>query len=176
MHATAPLSVCCRASASRATDSSWPRPICCRPFRQHNPSLRALHEKPVKTELGQLAPPQVNARVRTEIARVLHQGEPRRGDVATRLHLIDRTLQRRLQAESVSYQQLLDDTRSELARQYLAGPRRSLTEVADLPGFCDQSNLFRACKRWFGMPPGQYRQHLLQPATDTAAGGKISSV
>ena len=27
-------------------------------------------------------------------------------------------------------------------------------EVADLLGFADQSNLFRACRRWFGMPPG----------------------
>ena len=94
---------------------------------------------------------------------MLHQGEPRREDIAARLHLTDRTLQRRLQAESVSYQQLLDVTRCELARQYLSDERRSLTEVADLLGFADQSNLFRACKRWFGLPPGQYRAQVLQP-------------
>jgi len=69
-------------------------------------------------------------------------------------------LQRRLQAEDTSYQQLLDETRRELALQYLGEPRRSLAEVADLLGFVDQSNLFRACRRWFGMPPGQYRQQL----------------
>ena len=102
----------------------------------------------------------MGARVRHEIARLLPQGEPRREDVASLLGLTDRTLQRRLQAEDTSYQQLLDETRRELALQYLGEPRRSLAEVADLLGFVDQSNLFRACRRWFGMPPGQYRQQL----------------
>ena len=108
----------------------------------------------------------VGARVRHEIARLLPQGEPRREEVAAVLGLTDRTLQRRLQAESTSYQQLLDDTRRELARQYLGEPRHSLAEVADLLGFADQSNLFRACKRWFGLPPGQYRAQVLYPEAE----------
>lgn len=134
------------------------------PIPTHNPSLWALHEKLVETELGQLGQSQVSSKVRTAIARLLHRGEPRREDVAAHLNLTDRTLQRRLQAESVSYQQLLDDTRRELAQQYLSDTRRSLVEVADLLGFADQSNLFRACRRWFGMPPGQYRARLLASA------------
>lgn len=130
------------------------------PIPTHNPELLALHEKLVESELDQLGQAGVGARVRHEIARLLPQGEPRREEVAAVLGLTDRTLQRRLQAESTSYQQLLDDTRRELARQYLGEPRHSLAEVADLLGFVDQSNLFRACRRWFGMPPGQYRQQL----------------
>ena len=142
------------------------------PIPTHNPSLWALHEKLVETELGQLGPSQVSARVRTEIARLLRLGEPRREDVAAQLHMTDRTLQRRLHAESANYQQLLDDTRCELARQYLSDPRRNLAEVADLLGFADQSNMFRACKRWFGMPPGQYRaQLLLQPEAEATGHG-----
>jgi len=129
----------------------------------HNPSLWAMHERLVENELDQLGHSLASTRVRTEIARTLHTGEPRRDDIAARLHMTDRTLQRRLQAESATYQQLLDDTRCELARQYLSDPRRNLTEVADLLGFADQSNMFRACKRWFGMPPSQYRAQLLQP-------------
>lgn len=144
------------------------------PIPTHNPHLWALHEQLVEAELGQLGPSLVSAKVRTEISRMLHLGEPRREEVAARLHLTDRTLQRRLQAESVSFQQLLDDTRSELARQYLADPRRCLAEVADLLGFGDPSNLFRACKRWFGMPPGQYRQQLLQTAAGSVAHGTVA--
>jgi AraC-like DNA-binding protein len=132
----------------------------------HNPSLWAMHERLVETELVHLGQALTSTRVRTEIARTLNKGEPRRDDIAERLHMTDRTLQRRLQAESTTYQQLLDDTRCELARQYLSDPRRNLTEVADLLGFADQSNMFRACKRWFGMPPGQYRAQLLQPEAD----------
>ncbi|WP_373847469.1 AraC family transcriptional regulator [Delftia acidovorans] len=130
------------------------------PIPTHNPELLALHEKLVETELDHLGQAGVGARVRHEIARLLPQGEPRREDVASLLGLTDRTLQRRLQAEDTSYQQLLDETRRELALQYLGEPRPSLAEVADLLGFVDQSNLFRACRRWFGMPPGQYRQQL----------------
>lgn len=138
------------------------------PIPTHNPGLWALHERLVENGLDQLGQTSTSNRVRNEIARVLHLGEPRREDIAARLHLTDRTLQRRLQAESVSYQQLLDDTRRELARQHLSDERRSLTEVADLLGFADQSNLFRACKRWFGMPPGQYRTLLQQTESEAA--------
>ncbi|MFY3386361.1 AraC family transcriptional regulator [Paracidovorax sp. MALMAid1276] len=140
------------------------------PIPTHNPGLWALHERLVETELDQLGQTLASTRVRTEIARVLHLGEPRREDIAARLHLTDRTLQRRLQAESVCFQQLLDDTRRELARQHLSDERRSLAEVADMLGFADQSNLFRACKRWFGMPPGQYRSQQLQTPTEAASG------
>jgi len=139
------------------------------PIPTHNPSLWALHERLIETELDQLGQTLASTRVRTEIARILHLGEPRREDVAARLHLTDRTLQRRLQAESVCYQQLLDDTRCELARQYLANERHSLADVSDLLGFSDPSNLFRASKRWFGMPPGQYRSRMLAPSASTSA-------
>ena len=47
-------------------------------------------------------------------------------------------------------------------RQYLAQERHTLTDVADLLGFVDSSNFFRACKRWFGLPPAQYRTRLWQ--------------
>lgn len=99
-----------------------------------------------------------------EIARRLQHGEPRRQDVASGLGLAERTLQRRLQEESVSFQALLDRTRRELAQQYLAQERHTLTDVADLLGFVDSSNFFRACKRWFGLPPAQYRARMQREA------------
>jgi AraC-like DNA-binding protein len=85
------------------------------------------------------------------------QGEPRREVVAQTLHLSQRTLQRRLQEEGTSYQQLLDDTRRELAEQYLGQVDLTLLEVAYLLGFADPSNFFRAFRRWFGETPGEYR-------------------
>ena len=60
----------------------------------------------------------------------------------------------------MSYQILLDRTRHELARHYPAKDRHTLTDVADLLGYVDSSNFFRACKRWFGVPPAQYRASL----------------
>ena len=130
------------------------------PIPTHNSSLWELHGRLVEERLDELGQTHIRTRVRSELARVLHQGEPRRDAIAARLHLSDRTLQRRLLAEASSFAQLLDETRCELARQYLSDTHRGLGEVADLLGFADQSNLFRACRRWFGMPPGQYRAQL----------------
>jgi AraC-like DNA-binding protein len=73
----------------------------------------------------------------------------------------ERTLQRRLEEEETSFLQLLDDTRRELADQYLGRLHLSLGQAAYLLGFSDQSSFFRACRRWFKLSPGQYRSQLL---------------
>jgi AraC-like DNA-binding protein len=125
-----------------------------------NPSMLALHEHVLKERLTALGNARTSYRVSEEIIRRLHRGEPRREEIAASLALADRTLQRRLQAEATSFQQLLDDARRELARKYLSEDRYPLNQIADLLGFGDQSNFFRACKRWFGEPPGQYRRRI----------------
>lgn len=135
----------------------------------HHPDLLGIQESLLDNQLDLLGQTTTSTLVCAEITRRLHAGEPRRQDVASALGLAEHTLRRRLQEEAVSYQALLDRTRRELAQQYLADARHTLTAVADLLGFADSSNFFRACKRWFGVPPAQYRAQLGQPA-DTAGG------
>jgi len=122
--------------------------------------LRALHEQVLQARLARLARPRISARVTEEIMRRLRDGEPRRDEIAAALALADRTLQRRLHAENTSFQQLLDAARRELARNYLADDRYALQQVGHQLGFVDNSNFVRACRRWFGQPPGQYRDAL----------------
>ena len=138
------------------------------PMPSRNPSMFALHERVIEERLMSLGNVRTSYRVSEEIIRRLHKGEPRREDIASNLALADRTLQRRLHAENTSFQQLLDEARRGLARKYLADERHSLGQVADMLGLVDQSNFFRACKRWFGLPPGQYRQNLGADRTSTA--------
>ena len=116
--------------------------------------------KVLQGRLESLGNARTSYRVSEAIIRRLHQGEPRREDIASSLALADRTLQRRLHEEQTSFQELLDGARRELAGKYLADGQYSLGQVADLLGFVDQSNFFRACKRWFGVTPTQYRQRL----------------
>ena len=127
------------------------------PLSAQDTAIAALHGKLVEEELERLEGAQISHRVLHVLARCLPGAEPRREQVASALGISDRTLQRRLQAEGTSFLRLLDDTRRELAQQYLRKPRNSLQQVAELLGFEDQSNLFRACKRWFGESPGRYR-------------------
>jgi AraC-like DNA-binding protein len=55
---------------------------------------------------------------------------------------------------------LLDDTRRELAGQYLGQANLTLLEISYLLGFSDPSNFFRAFRRWFDSTPGEYRARL----------------
>lgn len=96
--------------------------------------------------------------VRAALAGTLAKGRGAVAEVARRLHMSPRTLQRRLQAEGTSGVELLDDVRRELALHYVADMSLSLAEVAFLLGFSDQTTFHRAFIRWTGKPPGALRE------------------
>ena len=139
-----------------------------RPLSTSNPTLAALHERYAGEYLEHFDRGQTSYRVREVIIRRLPDGEPRRDRVARELCMSERTLHRRLEEEASSFLQLLDDTRRELAEQYLNRLHLSLGQAAYLLGFSEQSSFFRACKRWFGLPPGEYRRHLQRSPPDAA--------
>lgn len=130
------------------------------PLPSRSPAMLALHQRIMDEQLSSMGTTSIVHKVREAVMERLRQGEPRREDIAAQLALTDRTLQRRLRAENTSFQQLLDDARCELARKYLAQDNLPLAALADLLGFGDASNVFRACKRWFGVSPGEYRKAL----------------
>jgi AraC-like DNA-binding protein len=125
-----------------------------------NPVLAELHERFAGEYLRHFDHAQTSYRAREVIVRRLPDGEPRRDQVASELCMSERTLQRRLEEEATSFLQLLDDTRRELAEQYLGRLHLSLAQAAYLLGFADQSSFFRACRRWFDLSPGEYRSQL----------------
>lgn len=132
------------------------------PLPTSNPLLAELHDRFAGEYLKHFDHAQTSYRVREVIVRRLPDGGPRRDEVASELHMSERTLQRRLEEEATSFGQLLDDTRRELAEQYLGRLHLTLAQAAYLLGFADQSSFFRACKRWFDLSPGQYRSQLLR--------------
>jgi len=138
------------------------------PLPTSNPMLAELHERFAGEYLRHFDRALISYRAREVIIRRLPDGEPRRDQVASELCMSERTLQRRLEDEATSFVQLLDDTRRELAEQYLGRLQLSLAQAAYLLGFADQSSFFRACKRWFDISPGQYRSQLLRQAAERA--------
>lgn len=139
---------------------SFSRDVMEAPLATGNAALAQVHDRLAGEYLARFEQSRVTHQARQVLCRLLPQGEPKRLAVASSLRMSTRTLQRRLQEEGNSFQQLLDETRRELALQYLGQPQLTLLEVAYLLGFADPSNFFRAFKRWFGMPPGQYREQL----------------
>jgi AraC-like DNA-binding protein len=130
------------------------------PLPTSNPLLARLHEQFAGDYLQHFDLAQVSHRARQLIIQQLPDGEPRRDETARALCMSERTLQRRLEDEGTSFHDLLDETRRELAEQYLGRLHLSLAEATYLLGFADQSSFSRACKRWFELSPGQYREQL----------------
>jgi AraC-like DNA-binding protein len=68
-----------------------------------------------------------------------------------------RTLQRRLTDAGITFQQVVEETRRELARHYLKQRAVELNEAAFLLGFEDANSFFRAFQGWEGTTPGAWR-------------------
>jgi len=95
----------------------------------------------------------VRARVEAELMHVLHTGAASMDLVASKLALSRQTLFRKLKAEGVTFEQVLDELRQRLAMDYLAGRKVSVNETAYLVGFSDPAAFSRAFKRWTGASP-----------------------
>ncbi|MBE0483261.1 MAG: AraC family transcriptional regulator [Bacterioplanes sp.] len=90
--------------------------------------------------------------------------------VAQRMNQAPWTLRRRLNDEGVSFQQVLNDTRRDLAISYVRETTLTLGEIAYLLGFGSTTAFQRAFKRWLGLAPGQYRlQYQAQQKPPAAA-------
>ena len=78
-------------------------------------------------------------------------------EMADRLCIGPRTLARRLREEGTNYQNLVNETRKELAIQYLSNTSLTPKEIAYLIGFSNVSNFRRAFKAWTGNKVSSYR-------------------
>ncbi|RJG11079.1 AraC family transcriptional regulator [Pseudomonas cavernicola] len=90
----------------------------------------------------------------------LAQG-PALSDFCSTQHLIERTAARRLKALGWSFSEMLDEYRRYYAEDLLAEQQLGLAEISDRLGYGDVQSFARACQRWFGCAPGNYRERLL---------------
>jgi AraC-like DNA-binding protein len=76
--------------------------------------------------------------------------------IAGTLGLSRQTLFRRLRADGVTFEQVLDELRHKLALHYLGVNKASVKRTARLVGYSDPSAFSRAFKRWTGYSPRVY--------------------
>jgi AraC-like DNA-binding protein len=98
--------------------------------------------------------------VRKVIERLLGTGACGYAEVADALSMHPRTLQRRLREEGTTFEDIKDEARRELAKQYLAYPDVPLAQVTGLLDYSEQSALTRSCHRWFQTTPSALRASL----------------
>src|SRR6266571_357854 len=92
-------------------------------------------------------------RVECLLIPILHTGEGKMETIARKLALSRQTLFRKLKAEGVTFEQVLDELRHKLALEYLNGKNVSVNETAYQLGFSDAAAFSRAFKRWTGSSP-----------------------
>ncbi|MDN6855384.1 AraC family transcriptional regulator [Pseudomonas sp. CAN2814] len=139
-----------------------PRELIDAPLPQANPPLRDLLRQHAEGLLARLPSASISGRVVALLGEQLSRGEPGRAALASELGLSERTLQRRLAEEGSSYQQLLADTRRQLAERYLGDGNLPATDIAALLGYSEPSVFFRAFRHWTGLTPGEFRQRKRQ--------------
>jgi AraC-like DNA-binding protein len=121
-----------------------------RELAQHNDQI-------VMQYLEKLNRDDIVNRVRAQIVTGLSGGNFSRAAIAASVNMSASTLQVKLARAGQSFQQMLDETRHELALGYIEQSRLLITEIAFMLGFSDLSNFIRAFKRWTGKSPTEFR-------------------
>lgn len=131
------------------------------PLAQSSPALKALSQdqilKRLESEAGQKGFAQ---RVHDLLLRHPYIIERGIDELATRLNISRRTLQRRFAKEGVRYSAVVEGVRKILALQYLEEGRLNIEQVSDLLGFSERRSFSRAFQGWFGVSPSKYRRVL----------------
>lgn len=115
--------------------------------RHQHPDIAVTHRnRPVS--VGEL---------RNVIADLAREGAPSIAWAAARLGLSQRSLQRHLERRGLTYSDVVDGTRYEIAASLLCDTRLDIARVGAMLGYRDPSSFSRAFMRWAGCAPRTFR-------------------
>ncbi|WP_114364907.1 helix-turn-helix domain-containing protein [Ciceribacter lividus] len=100
----------------------------------------------------------LSAQIKLILQDILPNGETSIEDVALRLNLGTRSIQRRLSEENQTFSSLLQETRKSLAMHYLLGEGLRNEEISILLGYREPNSFFKAFQNWTGMTPAEIRK------------------
>ncbi|MDH4394913.1 MAG: AraC family transcriptional regulator ligand-binding domain-containing protein [Limnobacter sp.] len=144
------------------TEVEFSQDILSMPMRTPDSVMRQLLDQQAEQLLAKV---QVGsepiAGLRRAIQDSVSAGLPLIEQVASRLCMSTRTLQRRLHELGLSFRDELESVRIEMAKNCLSSDELSLPDVASLLGYNDQSAFTNAFKRAVGQTPAKYRKYSL---------------
>ncbi len=120
-------------------------------------SMRRHFQNYLQT-LQQRYPGNLIDQVKSIIVQLLPTGECSLKGVATTLQMHPRALQKALKEDCISYHELLQQTRQNIATDYLRRHSLSISELALNLGFAEASVFSRSFRRWTGMSPKCWQQ------------------
>lgn len=92
------------------------------------------------------------------IVQTLNNKEPTVQNIAIQMDLSVRTFYRKLNQRGLQYSDIVKNIRKELAKNYLVETDLSLSKIAFLLGYAEQSAFSRAFKQWETLTPTEYRK------------------
>jgi AraC-like DNA-binding protein len=97
------------------------------------------------------------AQVRSLLQATIGTGRCNADQIAALFGMHSRTMNRRLNHYGVGFQQLLEETRFEIARQMLEFTTVEIGKIADLLGYAAPGIFTRAFRRWSNTTPAEWR-------------------
>ena len=135
------------------------------PLRRRDPTLGRLLQQHADEAIARLpAMDGIALEVRRALASRIGGGDARIRAIARDLAMSVRSLQRRLAVAGISYQQLLDRARKDVAERHLTSSKLSIGEVASLLGYSEPAAFNRAFARWHNETPRAFRQRQRESA------------
>lgn len=127
------------------------------PLPDANAALCNFFDRYTRDKLEQIPGDEsITSRVRSLLRKQLPEGRVKLEDLAGRLHMSSRTLQRRLGDEGTSLHAELDEVRRQQALYFLE-TGVAIAELSWLLGYSDPSAFHRAFKRWTDTSPEAWR-------------------
>lgn len=126
-----------------------------------NPMINGIHEKMLTDFLSRIDRHDLTYVIKNKIYEILPLGAPSQQEIAEKLGMSLRNLQRKLQEQDTCYKTILEDTRKSLTLDYIKQAHLSLSEIGYLVGFSSVGNFNRAFKRWTNSTPGEYRRQYI---------------
>lgn len=123
-----------------------------------NPHLAEINDQVMIRYLAELNQADIVHRTQATLIGLLPSGHISNEKLARALCMSVRSLQRKLQQARTTFRKVLDQTREDLAKQYIRDNNLDLTEIAFLLGFSEHSAFSRAFKRWTGQTPSARRR------------------
>ncbi|MCP3925443.1 MAG: AraC family transcriptional regulator [Desulfobacterales bacterium] len=133
------------------------------PFLSENQGMWGFFEPELRKRLSDFDEKASFAnRVRSSLLELLPAGQGSTEEVARKLAISKRTMQRHLSIEKTSFQAELKKTREQLSRHYLANSTLTGSEISFLLGFDDPNSFARAFRKWTGVTPKRMRSEMFK--------------
>lgn len=131
-----------------------------RPFISYNENMWEFFEPELQKRLDEMErDDSFSAKVRSALTELLPGGAGTIDDVAAKLGISKRTLQRKLTEEDTSFQKQLNGTREILAKHYIRNTDMTSDDIAFLLGYQELNSFLRAFSVWTGMSVSEYKKN-----------------